>query len=106
MTGIRDRSEAGLPIAQAIREGMAEKMRAVIMTGFVPAIGFVPMALSHGTGAEVQKPLSTVVIGGLLAATILPLLVLPALATVITGSHEEQKEQNGTKPNGTATSPL
>src|SRR3546814_12968070 len=75
MTAIRDRSEAGLPIAQAIREGMAEKMRAVIMTGFVPAIGFVPMALAHGTGAEVQKPLATVVIGGLIAPTILPLLV-------------------------------
>src|SRR3546814_15714731 len=47
MTAIRDRSEAGLPIAQAIREGMAEKMRAVIMTGFVPAIGFVQIGRAH-----------------------------------------------------------
>jgi cobalt-zinc-cadmium resistance protein CzcA len=86
MSAIREHSEAGMPIAQAIREGMADKMRAVIMTGFVPAIGFVPMALAHGTGAEVQKPLATVVIGGLVAATILTLLVLPALAKVILGA--------------------
>src|SRR3546814_207589 len=78
MSAIRERMENGLPLAEAIREGMAEKMRAVVMTGFVPAIGFVPMALAHGTGAEVQKPLATVVIGGLIAATILTLLVLPA----------------------------
>src|SRR3546814_7976404 len=77
---------------------MAEKMRAVIMTGFVPAIGFVPMALAHGTGAEVQKPLATVVIGGLIAATILTLLVLPALAKVILGRTEDQKDQEGSTP--------
>ncbi|MBI0477083.1 CusA/CzcA family heavy metal efflux RND transporter [Sphingomonas sp. MA1305] len=85
MTEIRRRSEDGLPLAEAIREGMREKMRAVVMTGFVPAIGFVPMALAHGTGAEVQKPLATTVIGGLIAATILTLLVLPAIATVVLG---------------------
>jgi len=95
MTAIRDRSEAGLPVAQAIREGMAEKMRAVIMTGFVPAIGFVPMALAHGTGAEVQKPLATVVIGGLVAATILTLLVLPALAKVILGATSRSERERG-----------
>jgi cobalt-zinc-cadmium resistance protein CzcA len=58
------------------------------MTGFVPAIGFVPMALAHGTGAEVQKPLATVVIGGLIAATILTLLVLPAISKVVLGLGE------------------
>jgi len=88
MSAIRERSEAGLPVAEAIRQGMAEKMRAVIMTGFVPAIGFVPMALAHGTGAEVQKPLATTVIGGLVAATILTLLVLPAIAKVVLGAGE------------------
>jgi cobalt-zinc-cadmium resistance protein CzcA len=106
MTAIRDRSEGGLPIAQAIREGMAEKMRAVIMTGFVPAIGFVPMALAHGTGAEVQKPLATVVIGGLIAATILTLLVLPALAKVILGRTQDQKEQEGSTPHDEDPAPL
>src|SRR3546814_15415153 len=62
MSAIRERMENGLPLAEAIREGMAEKMRAVVMTGFVPAIGFVPMALAHGTGAEVQQPPATVVL--------------------------------------------
>jgi cobalt-zinc-cadmium resistance protein CzcA len=91
MTAIRERLERGLPLADAIRDGMAEKMRAVIMTGFVPAIGFVPMALAHGTGAEVQKPLATTVIGGLIAATVLTLLVLPALAKIILGTDWRSK---------------
>jgi cobalt-zinc-cadmium resistance protein CzcA len=60
-----------------------ERVRPVIMTGLVPAIGFVPMALAHGTGAEVQKPLAIVVIGGLITATALTLLVLPAISHVI-----------------------
>ncbi|NNM77708.1 CusA/CzcA family heavy metal efflux RND transporter [Sphingomonas sp. ID1715] len=88
MSAIRDRIDAGIALSQAIVEGMAEKMRAVIMTGFVPAIGFIPMALAHGTGAEVQKPLATVVIGGLVAATILTLLVLPAISMVVLGLGE------------------
>jgi cobalt-zinc-cadmium resistance protein CzcA len=87
MTAIRERLENDVPLTEAIREGMTEKMRAVIMTGFVPAIGFVPMALATGTGAEVQKPLATTVIGGLIAATILTLLVLPAIAKVVLGSN-------------------
>ena len=92
MTAIRAHSEAGLPLSEAIREGMKAKMRAVIMTGFVPAIGFVPMALAMGTGAEVQKPLATTVIGGLIAATILTLLVLPAIAKVVLESRATRKK--------------
>ncbi|MBN8814525.1 MAG: CusA/CzcA family heavy metal efflux RND transporter [Sphingomonas sp.] len=83
MSAIRERLESGAGLVEAIRDGMADKMRAVVMTGFVPAIGFVPMALAHGTGAEVQKPLAITVIGGLVAATILTLLVLPAIAKVV-----------------------
>ncbi len=60
-----------------------ERVRPVIMTGLVPAIGFVPMALARGAGAEVQKPLAIVVIGGLITATALTLLVLPAISQVI-----------------------
>jgi cobalt-zinc-cadmium resistance protein CzcA len=85
MSAIRERIEDGLTVTAAIVEGCREKMRAVIMTGIVPAIGFVPMALAHGTGAEVQKPLATTVIGGLLAATFLTLLVLPAITKVVLG---------------------
>ena len=88
MSAVRERLEAGMPLGDAIVEGSREKMRAVVMTGLVPAIGFVPMALAHGTGAEVQKPLATVVIGGLLAATVLTLLVLPAIARVVLGWGE------------------
>ncbi|MEO7467400.1 MAG: efflux RND transporter permease subunit, partial [Sphingobium limneticum] len=102
MTAIRDHSEAGMPVAEAIRAGMADKMRAVIMTGFVPAIGFVPMALAHGTGAEVQKPLATTVIGGLVAATILTLLVLPAIARVVLGWGERRVRPEGTEPGAPA----
>jgi cobalt-zinc-cadmium resistance protein CzcA len=100
MTAIRERIEDGRPLVEAIRDGMVDKMRAVIMTGFVPAIGFVPMALAHGTGAEVQKPLATTVIGGLIAATILTLLVLPAIARVVLGRKEagEQDAEAGAQP--------
>ena len=65
-----------------------ERVRPVIMTGLVPAIGFVPMALAHGTGAEVQKPLAMVVIGGLITATLLTLLVLPAMSRLVLGLTE------------------
>lgn len=100
MSAIRERIEAGRPLAEAIREGMAEKMRAVVMTGFVPAIGFVPMALATGTGAEVQKPLATVVIGGLIAATILTLLVLPAIAKVVLGVKVQWRGRRTPPPGG------
>lgn len=83
MTSINSRIDEGLPVVDAIREGMVEKFRAVLMTGIVPAIGFVPMAIAHGTGAEVQKPLATVVIGGLITATLLTLFVLPAICRVM-----------------------
>jgi cobalt-zinc-cadmium resistance protein CzcA len=83
MTGINKRLDLGMPLEESIYEGMREKFRAVLMTGIVPAIGFVPMALAHGTGAEVQKPLATVVIGGLITATLLTLFVLPAICKLM-----------------------
>jgi cobalt-zinc-cadmium resistance protein CzcA len=86
MSSIRQRLEAGVELSRAIIDGMMERVRPVIMTGIVPAIGFVPMALAHGTGAEVQKPLAMVVIGGLVTATALTLLVLPAISQVVLGA--------------------
>ncbi|MGN6363618.1 efflux RND transporter permease subunit [Asticcacaulis taihuensis] len=83
MTNIRAHTENGVDLKTAIINGMFERVRPVIMTGLVPAIGFIPMAMAHGTGAEVQKPLATVVIGGLVGATFLTLLVLPAISAVI-----------------------
>jgi cobalt-zinc-cadmium resistance protein CzcA len=83
MTAIRQRLEAGLAPAEAIVEGMMERVRPVLMTGLVPAVGFIPMALAIGAGAEVQKPLAIVVLGGLVAATVLTLVVLPAITVVL-----------------------
>ena len=71
---------------------LIEKFRAVLMTGIVPAIGFVPMAIAHGTGAEVQKPLAVVVIGGLITATLLTLFVLPAICRVMLRTGHRRRE--------------
>jgi cobalt-zinc-cadmium resistance protein CzcA len=69
----------GKSLDESIHEGAITRLRPVLMTALVAALGFVPMALAHGRGAEVQKPLATVVIGGIISSTILTLLVLPAL---------------------------
>jgi len=69
----------GVPLDDAIRQGSLIRLRPVLMTALVASLGFIPMALANGTGAEVQRPLATVVIGGIISSTILTLLVLPAL---------------------------
>ncbi len=102
MTSVRERLDAGVPVAQAIYEGSVERFRPVLMTGLVPAIGFIPMALASGTGAEVQKPLAMVVIGGLVTATAVTLLVLPAIAKLILQLGSGRK----TPDEGPAASPL
>jgi cobalt-zinc-cadmium resistance protein CzcA len=79
LTFIKQLIEEGTPFFSAIFKGAVTRLRPVAMTALVASLGFVPMALATGTGAEVQKPLATVVIGGLISATLLTLLVLPAL---------------------------
>ncbi|HSI28909.1 MAG: CusA/CzcA family heavy metal efflux RND transporter [Methylophilus sp.] len=76
---IQKRVEAGIEADLAVIDGTIERLRPVLMTALVASLGFIPMAIATGTGAEVQKPLATVVIGGLVTATILTLLVLPML---------------------------
>jgi cobalt-zinc-cadmium resistance protein CzcA len=76
---IRDLRKGGMGVEQAIVEGALRRLRPVMMTALVASLGFVPMALNVGTGAEVQRPLATVVIGGIISSTVLTLLVLPAL---------------------------
>ena len=76
---IRGLLEEGKPLDIAVREGALVRLRPVLMTALVASLGFIPMALATGTGAEVQRPLATVVIGGILSSTALTLLVLPAL---------------------------
>ena len=76
--------QAGQPLDEAIRDGAVTRLRPVLMTALVASLGFIPMALATGTGAEVQRPLATVVVGGLLSSTALTLLVLPALYRLFT----------------------
>jgi len=79
LTAIQQLVAEGCDRATAAREGALARLRPVAMTALVASLGFVPMALGHGAGAEVQKPLATVVIGGLISATLLTLFVLPTL---------------------------
>jgi cobalt-zinc-cadmium resistance protein CzcA len=76
---IRSLRDEGLPLDRAIREGALTRLRPVLMTALVASLGFLPMALNTGTGAEVQRPLATVVFGGIISSTLLTLLVLPVL---------------------------
>lgn len=79
---IRNLRDEGMPLDAAVREGAITRLRPVLMTALVASLGFLPMAFATGTGAEVQRPLATVVIGGILSSTALTLLVLPVLYRV------------------------
>jgi heavy metal efflux system protein len=79
MSNVVEREAAGASPREAARAAARERMRPVLMTALVAALGFVPMALATGVGAEVQRPLATVVVGGLVSATLLTLVLLPAL---------------------------
>lgn len=79
VTFIRSLIEQGKSLDEAIFEGALTRLRPVLMTALVASLGFVPMALNVGAGAEVQRPLATVVIGGIVSSTLLTLLVLPVL---------------------------
>jgi cobalt-zinc-cadmium resistance protein CzcA len=83
ISAIRKRIADGADGATAVIDGAMERVRPVLMTALVASLGFVPMAIATGTGAEVQKPLATVVIGGLLTSTALTLFVLPALCGLL-----------------------
>jgi cobalt-zinc-cadmium resistance protein CzcA len=85
VTFINQLRQDGTEITEAIVRGALVRLRPVLMTALVASLGFVPMALATGTGAEVQRPLATVVIGGLVSSTLLTLLVLPALYRILEG---------------------
>lgn len=82
--------EEGKTVSEAVRQGALTRLRPILMTALVASLGFVPMALAHGAGAEVQKPLATVVIGGIITATFLTLLLLPTLYNWIEGRIERK----------------
>ena len=95
---IRDLREGGMGLEQAIKRGALTRLRPVLMTALVASLGFVPMALNVGAGAEVQRPLATVVIGGIISSTILTLLVLPALYRMVHGKEADAQEETGLVP--------
>jgi cobalt-zinc-cadmium resistance protein CzcA len=95
LTQIRSLIDSGVPLVQAIHQGTLTRFRPVVMTALVASLGFVPMALATGTGAEVQKPLATVVTGGLLTATVLTLVVLPVLYARFAPQRLELDNANG-----------
>ncbi len=95
---IRDLRTRGMALDLAIREGALTRLRPVMMTALVASLGFVPMALNVGAGSEVQRPLATVVIGGIISSTILTLLVLPALYRIF--HHPNERPETSAKTEG------
>lgn len=95
VTYINELRQQGRPLEEAVREGGMTRLRPVLTTALVASLGFIPMALSHGAGAEVQRPLATVVIGGLITSTLLTLLVLPLLYRTFERRGEEQRVAAG-----------
>jgi len=79
VNAINQKVESGLGIDDAVYQGALSRLRPVLMTAAIAALGLIPMLMSHGVGSEVQRPLATVVVGGLVSATFLTLFVLPAL---------------------------
>jgi cobalt-zinc-cadmium resistance protein CzcA len=86
---IEDLRAKGFAKEEAVKSGSLSRLRPVLMTALVAALGFIPMALASGTGAEVQRPLATVVIGGILSSTLLTLLVLPVLYATFAANERE-----------------
>jgi cobalt-zinc-cadmium resistance protein CzcA len=93
LTFIRQLRGEGLALDDAVRQGALSRLRPVLMTALVASLGFVPMAFNVGAGAEVQRPLATVVIGGVISSTLLTLLVLPALYRLVHGRQAEPVSQ-------------
>jgi len=95
----------GKPLDEAVTEGSLTRLRPVLMTALVASLGFVPMAIATGTGAEVQRPLATVVIGGILSSTALTLLVLPGLYRMFHRRDADDDESNGASAQGAPGTP-
>ena len=86
----------GLSLREAVRQSALTRLRPVLMTALVASLGFIPMAIATGAGAEVQRPLATVVIGGVISSTVLTLLVLPALYLLF--RRDEAKAEKSGQP--------
>ena len=95
LSAINRKRADGATLADAVSSGSIERLRPVLMTALVASLGFVPMAISTDAGSEVQRPLATVVIGGILSSTLLTLFVLPTLYTVW---EQKSRVQEGNPP--------
>jgi len=91
LTYVIETHRSGVALEEAVQRGARTRLRPVLMTALVASLGFIPMALSHGAGAEVQRPLATVVIGGLITSTALTLLLLPAVYLWSERRHEARR---------------
>jgi len=103
---IRSLREGGVGLDEAIRDGALTRLRPVLMTALVASLGFIPMAIATGTGAEVQRPLATVVIGGILSSTLLTLLVLPILYRLAHRPDEEAEDVSAEPSHPDAPKPV
>jgi cobalt-zinc-cadmium resistance protein CzcA len=90
---IRSLREQGVPLFESIQQGALTRLRPIVMTALVASLGFIPMAIATGTGAEVQRPLATVVIGGVISSTLLTLLVLPVLYWLVHDKTEITRKE-------------
>lgn len=104
VTFIRKLRDEGKSLNEAILGGATTRLRPVLMTALVASLGFVPMALNVGTGAEVQRPLATVVIGGIISSTLLTLLVLPAIYRILYRKEDESIAALRSDPHPTSLS--
>ncbi|MES2071299.1 MAG: CusA/CzcA family heavy metal efflux RND transporter [Pseudomonadota bacterium] len=102
----RIRSESGLPLKDVVLRGARERFRPVLMTASVAALGLLPAAIAHGLGSDVQRPLATVVVGGLITATGLTLVWLPALYYLIERYLEAKDKKSATDHSAVAANPV
>lgn len=93
LTFIRELRQKGMALTEAVQTGALTRLRPVLMTALTDAVGFIPMALATGLGAEVQRPLATVVIGGVLSSTLLTLLVVPVLYHMLYTRTDQKVEE-------------
>jgi cobalt-zinc-cadmium resistance protein CzcA len=83
VTALMNELDAGIEVKEAVKRAACARLRPVLMTALVAALGFVPMMLATGIGAEVQRPLATVVVSGLVTSTLLTLVILPAIVPLV-----------------------
>jgi heavy metal efflux system protein len=94
VSSIEQLRQAGSPFGEALIAGARRRLRPVLMTAFVASFGFIPMAVSTSTGAEVQRPLASVVIGGLVSSTMLTLFLLPVLYSWVSAGGTDKAESH------------